>query len=137
MKTISNLKLAAGERESGATSSLMTRSRNRARGVSFLEAIPAGYGLSLLGAGVFAVSGLADLAWHLLFGLERSVEALLSPTHIGLALGGGLVATGPLRAAWRRRDGPEGGSWRPLGPAIFSLIMILSLLKFFTENASP
>lgn len=138
IKTISNLKKASsGERASGATSSLVTRSRNRARGVSFLEAIPAGYELSLLGVGLFAVSGLADLTWHLLFGIERSVDALLSPTHLGLALGGGLVATGPLRAAWRRRDGAEAGSWRHLGPAILSLIMTLSLLTFFTEFASP
>jgi hypothetical protein len=138
IKTISNLKKASsGERAGGATSSLMTLSRNHARGVSFLEAIPAGYGLSLLGVGLFAVSGVADLTWHLLFGIERSVDALLSPTHLGLALGGGLVATGPLRAAWRRRDRAEAGSWRHLGPAILSLIMTLSLLTFFTEYASP
>src|ERR1700757_2533113 len=41
MKTISNLKLAAGESENGATASLLKRSRNRTSGMSFLEAIPA------------------------------------------------------------------------------------------------
>jgi len=138
IKTINNRKLAvSGDIASGATPSLVTRSRNHARGVGFLEAVPAGYGLSLLGVGIFALSGVADLTWHLLFGIERSVEALLSPTHLGLALGGGLVATGPLRAAWHRRDGAEAGSWGHLGPAILSLTMTLSLLTFFTEYASP
>jgi hypothetical protein len=138
IKTISNLKLAAsGERASGASLSLVTLIRNSARGFRWLEAVPAGYGLSLLGVGLFAVSGVADLTWHLLFGIERSVEALLSPTHLGLALGGGLVATGPLRAAWRRRDGADACSWRHLGPAILSLIITLSILTFFTEYASP
>src|SRR2546421_432396 len=122
IKTISNLKKASsGERASGATLSLVRRIPNRAPGVTFLEAVPAGYGLSLLGVGIFALSGVADLTWHLLFGIERSVEALLSPTHLGLALGGGLVATGPLRAAWRRRDGADAGSWRHLGPVILTL----------------
>src|SRR5215467_6911843 len=136
IKTISTLtKAEAGQRASAANPSPL--SRNRAPGVNFLEAIPVGYGLSLLGVGIFAVSGVADLAWHLLFGIERSVEALLSPTHLGLALGGGLVATGPLRAAWHRRDGAEAGSWGHLGPAILSLTLTLSLLTFFTEYASP
>jgi hypothetical protein len=45
--------------------------------------------------------------------------------------------TGPLRAAWHRRDGADAGSWRQLGPAIISLITTLSLLTFFTEYASP
>lgn len=137
-KTLSNLKLAAaGERASGATPSLVMLLRTSARGWSFLEAVPAGYGLSLLGVGLFAVSGVGDLIWHLLFGIERSVDALLSPTHLGLALGGGLAVTGPLRAAWRRRDGAEPGSWWQLGPAIMSLLITLSLLTFFTEYASP
>src|SRR5215831_4367236 len=138
IKTISNLtKAEAGLWASIAIPSLLRRSQNHAPGVSFLEAIPAGYGLSLLGVGIFAVCGVADLTWHLLFGIERGVEALLSPTHVGLALGGGLVATGPLRAAWHRHDGAEAGSWGHLGPAILSLTLTLSLLTFFTEYASP
>lgn len=135
VKTISNLRLRASSEEGAPPATLLLRVS--ARGVSFLEAVPAGYGLSLLGVVLFAVSGAGDLTWHLLFGIERSVDALLSPTHLGLALGGGLAATGPLRAAWSRRDGAEAGSWRRLGPAIISLIITLSLLTFFTEYASP
>ena len=138
VKIISNRKLAVpGDWASGATPSLVTPIRNNARGFRWLEAVPAGYGLSLLGVGIFAVSGVADFTWHLFFGIERSVDALLSPTHLGLALGGGLAVTGPLRAAWHRKDGADAGSWRQLGPAIISLLTTLSLLTFFTEYASP
>src|ERR1700719_1402557 len=60
IKTISNRKLAAsGERTSGAIPSPLTLSRNSARGFHWLEAVPAGYGLSLLGVSIFAVSGVA------------------------------------------------------------------------------
>ena len=105
IKTIRNWKLAApGDMASGAPPSLVTCISNTGRGLSFLESVPAGYELSLLGVGIFAVSGVGDLTWHLLFGIERSVDALLSPTHLGLALGVGLALSGPLRAAWRRRE---------------------------------
>jgi hypothetical protein len=101
----------------------------------WLRAIPNGYELSVLGLAIFAISGIGDLTWHLLLGIERSTEALLSPTHLGLALGIGLALSGPLRAAWRRPDTAR--SWRQLGPAIVSLTFTFSLLTFFTVYASP
>jgi hypothetical protein len=36
----------------------------------------------------------------LLFGIEKGTDALLSPTHLMLALGVLLAASGPFRAAW-------------------------------------
>jgi len=60
---------------------------HHARGAPWGRALPPGYGLSLAGAGVFAASGVGDLLWHLLFGIEARMEALLSPTHVGLTLG--------------------------------------------------
>ena len=79
--------------------------RNRLRGYPWLRALPAGYELSLVGALIFAVGGVGDVIWHILLGIEVDVEALLSPTHLLLALGGTLILSGPLRAAWRRRAG--------------------------------
>src|SRR3954454_15458089 len=75
---------------------------NHTRGYAWQRALPAGYELSLLGMGIFALSGVGDMIWHTLFGIEQSFAALLSPTHLGLGLGLGLVVSGPLRAAWRR-----------------------------------
>lgn len=101
----------------------------------WLQAIPRGYELTALGLIIFFFSGIGDMTWHILFGFERSTEALLSPTHLGLALGLGLALSGPLRAAWRRFESAP--SWRQLGPAIFSLTLTFSLLTFFMEYGSP
>jgi len=44
--------------------------------------------LSLLGVAIFGLSGGVDFLWHSLFGFEVDTEALLSPTHLSLAIGG-------------------------------------------------
>ena len=110
--------------------------RNHARGYAWSRALPSGYELSLLGAGIFAVSGVADMIWHILFGIEQNVEALLSPTHLGLATGLILCMSGPLRAAWRRPESKTRG-WKALLPMLFSVAFIFSVFTFFTEYAHP
>ncbi len=72
--------------------------RNRTRGYSWREAMQPGYGLSLLGVSIFALGGVSDMIWHMLFGIEVNVDALLSPTHLLLAVGMALIVSGPLRA---------------------------------------
>jgi hypothetical protein len=109
--------------------------RGRIRGHSWRHAAPAGYGLALLGALVFAVGGVGDVTWHVLFGVEVGVEALLSPTHLALAVGMGLIVTGPLRAAWRRPEPAPG--WAAGAPVVLALTSTLSLLTFFTLFAHP
>jgi hypothetical protein len=109
--------------------------RNRARGLPSRHGLPAGYRLSLLGVLIFAVGGIGDMAWHLLFGIEVGVEALLSPTHLVLALGFGLIVTGPLRAAWRQ-PGPSSG-WTSRAAVVLALACLLSLFTFFTMYAHP
>ena len=68
---------------------------NHRRGYPWREAIPTGYELSLLGAPLFLIGGIADMIWHILFGIEKSTEALLSPTHLLLAFSGVLIVSGP------------------------------------------
>jgi len=109
--------------------------RNHLAGYTGRMAIPAGYELSLLGIAIFAVGGVGDLIWHTLFGIEMDIAALLSPTHMILALGLALIVTGPLRAAWRRTDVPR--SWAYQLPMILSLTSLLSLFTFFTQYANP
>ncbi len=108
---------------------------NRRRGLPWAQAIPDGYQLSLLGCLVFAGGGVGDLVWHELFGIEEDLEALLSPTHLLLGLGIGLIVTGPLRAAWRRPGRAEG--WRNLGPALLALTLLVSTMTFFMMFAHP
>jgi len=99
----------------------------RAPGTSWSSALPVGYDLSLIGVLVFLVGGVLDMLWHTIFGIEVDVEALLSPSHLILAVGGTLMLTGPLRAAWRRAD--AAAPW----PAMLSLGFLLSSLTFFTQ----
>lgn len=110
--------------------------RNLRRGDAWRQALPVGYGLSLLGVVLFAAGGIGDLLWHILFGIEVNIEALLSPTHLLLALGGGLISTGPLRAAWARADA-AGRTWSALLPALLSLALLLSMLSLFAAYANP
>lgn len=112
---------------------LVTWFRNRADGY---RPIPLGYELSIVGAAIFAAGGVGDMVWHMLFGIEVDLDALLSPTHLVLALGGTLIVTGPMRAAWRRSDaGLEGLASK--APMLISLTLLLSAFTFFTQYLHP
>jgi hypothetical protein len=103
--------------------------RRQARGTRWFHALPAGYDWSLIGVLVFVLGGVLDMLWHLVFGVEADVEALLSPSHLLLASGAALFLTGPLRAGWHRDD--RIAPW----PAIVSLGLLLSIFSFFTQYA--
>ncbi|HEY9179619.1 MAG TPA: hypothetical protein VIO32_02805 [Candidatus Baltobacteraceae bacterium] len=96
-------------------------------------AIPKTYRMPMLGIPLFLLSGLGDLAWHTLLGIEEGVDAVLSPTHIGLGIGILLISSAPIVSALRNRD-----QLRTLGdqlPLIFSLAAWLELLHFGTAYA--
>jgi hypothetical protein len=76
--------------------------RNHRRGYAWTRAVPPGYGLTLVGVGILGVAGIGDLIWHSLFGIERDIPALTSPTHMLIILGILFVVAGPLRAAYAR-----------------------------------
>jgi hypothetical protein len=105
--------------------------RNYRRYGTWDELLPDGYGVSLLGTVLFGVGGVLDLLWHSRFGVELSVAALFSPPHLFLMLTGGLIVSGPLRAAVRR------GGNRATWPAIISGALTLSMLTFFIQFDQP
>jgi hypothetical protein len=107
---------------------------NRRRGYDLFASIPDGYKTTLTGVMIFGAGGVGDMFWHAIFGIERGIEALFSPTHLMLGVGISLIVSGPLRAAWPRRDRP---SWRSLGPAILSVGLLMSTLSFFLMFAHP
>src|SRR5262245_27697285 len=120
----------------GAAALAATFLRNVRRGASWTRALPAGYGLSLVGALVFLTAGVADMLWHVVFGIEQGVEGLISPSHLALAYGGSLMVTGPLRAGLHA-PAPGSARWLSRMPLVVSLTLFVSLLTFFTEYASP
>lgn len=106
--------------------------RNVSQGFRWSKALPAGYALSLIGFFAFGAGGAVDMLWHETFGFEEGIEALISPSHLFLALTGLLIMTGPIRALWRRESD---GSWGNLAPAILCFICITSVFTFFTAFA--
>jgi len=102
-------------------------------GAEWRQALPMGYQLSLLGAGLFLITGVADFLWHSIFGIEADLAALYSPPHLLLAAAGALIASGPLRAAWYQRRTSPATLWR----AILSLTLLLAIFSFFTSESHP
>ena len=109
---------------------LVAMSRRRAPGgVDWsLRFLPLGYAGARLGIVLFAAGGAGDAVWHTAFGVERGVDALLSPTHLVLFAGLVLILTAPLRAA---RVGPPPNSWLLVG----SLTSATALIGFFLNFA--
>jgi hypothetical protein len=91
--------------------------------------IPRGYGWGLVGVVVFAVGGVLDMVWHLLFGVETGIDALVSPTHLLLLVGGILLISSPVRSALV--------SLRPrYGPGLAALAASAALAGFFLSYVS-
>lgn len=99
--------------------------------------LPRGYGGGAVGVLVFAVGGVADLAWHQVFGIEVAVDALVSPSHLMLGAGGLLMLSVPLRAQGvlsAERPGRSAG-WTL--PVVGSLVLSTALVGFFLLYLSP
>jgi hypothetical protein len=104
-------------------------SRGWQRGRRGLAAFPDGYALAALGVPLFGVSGVGDLIWHTLLGIEVGIEALLSPTHLGLFTGAVLILAAPLNAVWRAplgRSAPGVARW----VAALSVTSLLATVAF-------
>lgn len=93
-----------------------------------------GYELAHIGAPLFALGGVGDLVWHQLFGIERGIEALLSPTHLLLVTSMVLIVSAPFRSANNVSDMK---SWQVQLRSVISLSLALLLLSFITEFANP
>ena len=112
--------------------------RGRAHGYAGVSAIPAGYELAALGAVIFALGGVGDMLWHITFGIEADLEALLSPTHLILASGLTLLLAGPARATFQRARGQRiTRSWARQLPMLLSLTFVFGLFSFFTQYIHP
>lgn len=107
---------------------------NRLRGAGWLAAVPTGYRFALVGVLLFGLGGPLDFLWHHTFGFEEGVEALTSPSHLLLVVGGALFVTAPLRAAWTRGL-PR--SLRRQAPALVGAALLLSAASVFSGYGNP
>jgi hypothetical protein len=98
--------------------------------------VPAGYGLGLVGVALFAVGGVADAAWHTVFGVEVGVAALLSPSHLLLLSGALLLMTSPVRSAWSSPDLPARAPAAALLPALWATALTGAVVLFFFQYLS-
>jgi len=74
----------------------------------FLNRWPAGYGLGAIGSLMFLVGGAGDMFWHEIFGVEVTLKAVLSPSHVFLTLAILLLVTSQMRSWWASGE----GGWR-------------------------
>ncbi|MBI2169786.1 MAG: hypothetical protein HYU28_09865 [Actinobacteria bacterium] len=90
--------------------------------------------LMRVGFACFAVGGVADMIWHGIFGVEADVEALVSPTHLLLMVGGLLLTTGTVRSALGR--GATSPTLRDFAPALTGVALAVAVVGFFVQFSS-
>ena len=108
---------------------------NVRQGYNLKRALPAGYEWALAGIFIFLGAGVGDMIWHILFGVEVDVEALLSPTHLMLAVGGSLLIACPFRSLWRNKNRkPDLKQWIP---GLVSGTLLYMVIVFMLQFTSP
>ncbi len=93
--------------------------------------IPDGYGLSIVGCGIFLLGILINGWWSNAFGLELGVPAIFRPPNILEIAGSVLIVMGPLRASASRGELMAGPT------ALVSAALLLAAVSFFTQVLHP
>lgn len=109
---------------------------NRVRGATWQEAVPAGYGLSVLGAYGMLVVGVGDGFWHTIFGVEKNVDAIFSPTHLAGMICSNLMVAGLYRSLYlrlpQRRIALADQIW-----LILAITLFFAMIANDTQPTSP
>ncbi len=95
------------------------------------RALPAGYGWCMVGCVGFPAMVLLDRWTQLALGNEYGLSALFSPPRVGEIVSGGLMVTGPLRAAWHRHEQRAGLL------TVVAAALLLAAITFATQFAHP
>ncbi len=75
----------------------ITMYTNVKKGFPLDRSVPKGYQTAILGFIVLMLSGIGDMLWHILFGVEQDLEAAFSFTHLGIITGIVLLMLAPTR----------------------------------------
>jgi hypothetical protein len=78
---------------------------------------------------------VGDGVWHSLFGIEADVEALLSPTHLAMFVGGVLLLLTPARRAWALLPTGARLGWGEGAGLLGSVTLATMMVAFFTQFA--
>jgi hypothetical protein len=108
--------------------------RNHRPGVTWRDAIPTGYPMALVGLAIFVLGAVGDLSWHELFGAEVAGERLASPAHLLLFVGGLLVITAPLRAAWGKDPEGSAPTLKQFLPTLLSITLCTTAASYLLLN---
>ncbi|HEU5110729.1 MAG TPA: hypothetical protein VFT95_19485, partial [Micromonosporaceae bacterium] len=98
----------------------------------WVDGWPAGYRVGAVGVGIFLLAGLFDMVWHTVFGIEVTIDALLSPSHLMLCVGSVLLLTSPFRSWWHADD----GSTRRTAAAVLALALGTTSVSVFLGYVS-
>ncbi|HUP85670.1 MAG TPA: hypothetical protein VM143_08385 [Acidimicrobiales bacterium] len=86
---------------------------------------------------MFITGAVGDGIWHEVFGVEVDLEALLSPTHLLLVIGGFLMVTLPVRLSFADEgDNAAHLTWSAIWPQVVTLTLATSVIGFFTMYLS-
>jgi hypothetical protein len=92
----------AGMALCGGVIGFFIRRNLKAGAPSLVAAVPKGFHGAVWGLGFLLVSGAIDTVWHTSFGIEKGLEILLSPSHLGIISGMFLVASAPVSMLWKQ-----------------------------------
>ncbi|HUR78515.1 MAG TPA: hypothetical protein VMZ22_11245 [Acidimicrobiales bacterium] len=85
---------------------------------------------------VFIIGAVGDGIWHEVFGIEVDLEALVSPSHLALFIGGFLMVSSPVRAAANDPAFDPSPGWRAWCPQAVTLTLSAALVLFFAQYLS-
>jgi len=108
--------------------------QNHLEGFSWRRSLPREYVGAAYGIALVFIGGPGDALWHSVFGIEAGIEALLSPTHLLLALGSVMAISAPFRAIWLEDREPDA---RQSMRAVLSLTYVLLAISFMLQFLHP
>jgi hypothetical protein len=110
--------------------------REQRPGAWSLRAVPPGYRLALVGAGLATVAVAGDAAWHTL-GAEQGAARLVSPFHLVLLAGACLLGGSALRAAWSGPSPARVPGLKAFWPVVLSTTLVMAMTAYFFQDVSP